>query len=145
MPEVQKVQTWMFTLSTTSTLSINIKLHSNIFSNINVLGYLFDLHTPTKMSLKNMDLMLKKLRKLQHDQPIELLLHHEQIFNKIFEILSLDYDSLRYTDQLDVSIIQIVEEKSDVAFEMLLLMIDLFYGTYPEYIKMFEDYIEKKF
>ena len=64
MPEVQKVQTWMFTLSTTSTLSINIKLHSNIFSNINVLGYLFDLHTPTKMSLRNMDLMLKKLRKL---------------------------------------------------------------------------------
>lgn len=38
-----------------------------------------------------------------------------------------------------------MEEKSDVAFEMLLLMIDLFYGTYPEYIKMFEDYIEKKF
>ena len=64
MPEVQKVQTWMFTLSTTSTLSISMKLHSNIFSNINVLGYLFDLHTPTKMSLKNMDLMLKKLRKL---------------------------------------------------------------------------------
>ena len=57
----------MFQLSTTSALYIDIKLHSNIFSNINVLGYLFDLHRPSKMSLSNMDLMLKKLRKLQHD------------------------------------------------------------------------------
>ena len=67
MPEVQKVQTWMFKLSTNAALTVDIKLHSNIFSNINVLGYLFELNNPQKMSLQNMDLMLKKLRKLQHD------------------------------------------------------------------------------
>ena len=60
-------------------------------------------------------------------------------------MLSIDYDSMLYTDQLDVSVIQLVEEKGDVAFEMLLLMIDLFYSTYPEYSKMFEDYIDQKF
>ena len=51
MPEVQKVQTWMFKLSTNAALTVDIKLHSNIFSNINVLGYLFELNNPQKMTL----------------------------------------------------------------------------------------------
>ena len=38
-----------------------------------------------------------------------------------------------------------VEDRQDVAFEILLLMIDIFYAVFPEYKKMFTNYIEEHF
>ena len=106
----------MFKQSETAGLEVDIKLISTVFSSSNVLGYMFEMSTPPRLTLTNIDLMLQKLRKLQHDRPIELLVHHEQIFNKLFEILSLDYDTLKCTDAMNTSAFSLVEERSDVAF-----------------------------
>ena len=46
---------------------------------------------------------------------------------------------------MDNSHLQLEEEKNDVAFQILLLMIDIFYSTYPEYTKLFDDYLDTKF
>ena len=40
--------------------------------------------------------MLSKLRRLVTDNPVELLIHHSQILDKIFVILSIDYDIQKY-------------------------------------------------
>ena len=54
----------MFKQSETAALEIDIQLISNVFSSTNVLGYMFELTNPNKLSLTNIDLMLQKLRKL---------------------------------------------------------------------------------
>ena len=35
--------------------------------------------------------------------------------------------------------------KQDIAFEILLLIIDMFHAVYPNYKDLFEDYMQNKF
>ena len=37
------------------------------------------------------------------------------------------------------------DDRQDVAFEILLLMIDLFYAVFPEYKSMLDSYLENHF
>ena len=67
------------------------------------------------------------------DKPVELLIHYKQIFNKIFLILSQEYEFYEQGEMRlpDANKIVLDEDRQDVAFETLLIMIDLFYAIFP--------------
>ena len=114
-------------------ISLDIKLISNKFSTVNVINFILGMEKPKKLTLQNADKMLMKLRKLVADNPVELLIHHVQILDQIFKILAIEYSepSMKATDFNDANVIENEENRQDVAFEILLLMIDMFYAVFP--------------
>ena len=88
-----------------------------------------------------------KLRKLVADNPVELLIHHVQLLDQIFKILAIEYTetSMKATDFNDANVIENEENRQDVAFEILLLMIDMFYAVFPQFKNLFVQYLEEHF
>ena len=123
------------------------KLISNKFSSANVINYFQNLEKAQKMTLQNADKTLSKMRKLVAENPVELLIHHEQLFDRIFMILSTEYEYYDFarSSVVDQNKVMQDEDRQDVAFELLLLMIDLFHGVFPEYKDLLERYLEKHF
>ena len=78
-------------------------------------------------------------------------MHYKPILNALVKILALDHDLTQQRDLIVIerrpTIIQMEqnEERTDIVFQMLLLMIDVFYQTYPDYSKLLEDYLEEEF
>ena len=96
--------------------------------------------------------MLSKLRRLKAETPVELLIHHAQILDRIFFILAQQFEL--YTELAtgsneakaeQVDKIKQDEDRQDVAFEVLLLMIDIFYEVFPEYKVLLSKYLEERF
>ena len=111
---------------------------------MNVINYILSMEKPQKLTLQNADKMLSKLRKLVADNPVELLIHHVQLLDKIFGILAIEYSNTKESFN-DANKIEHDEDRQDVAFEILLLMIDLFYAVFPQFKHMFVQYLEEHF
>ena len=87
-----------------------------------------------------------KLRKLVAENPVELLIHHVQLLDQIFKILAIEYSSSTSKESFnDANIIEHDENRQDVAFEILLLMIDMFYAVFPQFKNLFTQYLEEHF
>lgn len=146
--EFKKLQIYNFQHSQSEELVIETQLVSNRHSNINVLNFLFRLEKPKKLSLQNTDRMLSQLRKLFESNPVILLIHHKQILDRVFSILALEYDFKEESEagtQTELNKLYQDEDRQDVAFEILLLMIDLFHGNFPEYLSLLNAYFEEHF
>ena len=141
-----KIQTWMFTVTQNEVISLDVKLISNKFSTVNVINFILGMEKPKKLTLQNADKMLVKLRKLVAENPVELLIHHVQLLDQIFKILAIEYSqNTSKEDFNDANIIEHDENRQDVAFEVLLLMIDMFYAVFPQFKNLFTQYLEEHF
>ena len=144
----------MFGVCQNDSISIETRLISNRHSTNNVINYIIQLDNPSKLRLKSADKMLHKMRKLVAENPVELLIHHTVIFDRIFMVLSADYQDLENKQNLNIdnSNASVIgnqqaedEDRQDVVFECFLLMIDLFYSTFPDYKQLLSKYIEEHF
>ena len=138
----------MFTVCQQEIFCFDSKLISNRHSTTKVINFIISLQKPNKLSLQNVDRMLSKMRALVADNPVELLIHHVSIFNNTFRILALEFEY--YNDRCkninnQENIMMEDEDRQDVAFEILLLMIDLFHAVFPEYKDLLDTYLEQHF
>lgn len=88
------------------------------------------------------------MRKLVAENPVELLMHHKTILDRVFNILSMEYEayaSLEKESFAEATRIMEDEDRQDVAFEILLLMIDLFNAVFPDYKNLLVTYLEEHF
>lgn len=140
--ENSRLQQWMFNDAEQEVLTMEIRLISNVISNINVIDYIINLK-PEKLSVRETDKMLTKMQQLFQEEPVTMLIHHQVILDRIFGMMSIDYSideasTVNNGPQGD-------EDRHDMAFEILLLMIDLFHGNYPEYKSLLYKYLENHF
>ena len=89
------------------------------------------LDQPKKLTVANMRVLHAKFRQLGAENPSELLSHYRFILNSLCQILAMDYD-LQMEDfngsrRATTVEIEEDEDRSDIVFQMLLLMIDVFY------------------
>ncbi len=71
--------------------------------------------------------ILKELKKLKDTN--DQILFHDKILDKLFQLMSSNKD----------------EEISELIFETLILMIDLFQSRFVDYKDILENYIQKHF
>ena len=113
------------------------------------LNFLIRLDQAKKLTVANMRVMHTKFRELEEKKPSELLFHYKFIINSLCKILAMDYDLQmeEMASERRVSTVEIEEDeiRSDIVFQMFLLMIDVFYQTYPQYSALFDEYIEEEF
>ena len=77
--ENSRLQQWMFNDAEQEILTMEIRLISNVISNINVIDYIINLK-PEKLSVRETDKMLTKMQQLFQEEPVTMLIHHQVIF-----------------------------------------------------------------
>ena len=111
---------------TNERLTVSLKLISNEFTHNTYINNLL-LIKETNMHEYEVETILKELKKLKDTN--DQILFHDKILDKLFQLMSNNNDN----------------EISELIFETIILMIDLFQSRFVDYKDILENYIQKHF